>query len=174
MLIVFAYEVEPAERRRFARVYGRDGEWAAFFRADAGYLGTELHRAEEDPSRYLVIDHWASPAAYAAFLERNRDEYDRRSRATGALYRRETFVGRFLPEAPAPGLTLELLPGGYAACRLDPAAPAPSWARGGELCVVTRTAHELSIVCPEEVAPEGSPPSAGGGACGWPARWTSA
>ncbi len=50
-------------------------------------------------------------------------------------------------------LTLDVLPGRYAACRLDSAAPVPSWA-GGDFCAVTRTSHELSIVCPEPV-PDG-------------------
>ena len=95
MVIVFEYEVEPTERDRFEQVYGRDGEWAAFFRGGDGYLGSELYRSEQDPSRYLVIDRWASADAYEAFLEANRAEYDRRSRATEAVYRSESVVGRF-------------------------------------------------------------------------------
>lgn len=47
---VFAYEVDPAGA---AAVDGSDGAWARFFRAGAGYLGTELW---QDGERYLVID----------------------------------------------------------------------------------------------------------------------
>jgi heme-degrading monooxygenase HmoA len=101
VLIVFAYEIEPAGAAEFERVYGRDGEWAQFFRSDPAYLGTELHRSADDPLRYLVLDRWASPEAHAAFLERSREEYERRSRTAEALYRREVPLGRFL--APGEG-----------------------------------------------------------------------
>jgi hypothetical protein len=50
-------------------------------------------------------------------------------------------------------LTLELLAGGYAVCRLDAGSPLPSWAQGGAFVSVTRTDAELSVVCPEEAVP---------------------
>ena len=89
---VFAYEVDATAAQAFEAVYGSDGEWARFFRAGSGYLGTELWRGEE---RYLVIDRWESPAAYEAFLGEHGDEYRRRSAATETLYRSETALGRF-------------------------------------------------------------------------------
>jgi hypothetical protein len=51
-------------------------------------------------------------------------------------------------------LTLRLLSGGYAVCRLPADADAPGWA-GGELVSVTRTADELSVVCREDEVPDG-------------------
>jgi hypothetical protein len=53
-----------------------------------------------------------------------------------------------------PALTLELLPGLLAVCRLSPDAPPPSWAVGA-VTSVTRTPDELSVVCAEEAVPEG-------------------
>ncbi|MGE5232861.1 MAG: ACT domain-containing protein [Acidobacteriota bacterium] len=53
-------------------------------------------------------------------------------------------------------MRLLALPGGYAVCRLDPAAALPAWtamATGDALWSVTRTAAELSIVCAEERVP---------------------
>jgi hypothetical protein len=50
-------------------------------------------------------------------------------------------------------LTLELVPGLYAVCRLDPAAPVPGWAASGRFVSVTRTDAETSIVCPQEAVP---------------------
>ncbi len=50
-------------------------------------------------------------------------------------------------------LTFTLLPGDYAFCRLDPAAPIPTWATDGPFFSVTRTADELSIFCREAGAP---------------------
>jgi hypothetical protein len=49
-------------------------------------------------------------------------------------------------------LTLALLTGGYAVCRLPADAPVPAWA-AGELVSVTRTADELSVVSLEGGVP---------------------
>jgi hypothetical protein len=50
-------------------------------------------------------------------------------------------------------LSLTLLPGRHAVCRLPPDAPLPDWALRGAFTSITRTAEELSLVCPEEVVP---------------------
>jgi len=89
---VFAYSVDPPERSRFERVYGPDGEWAAFFRGAEGYLGTELLGAG---SEYLVIDRWESEPAYDAFLDANAEEYARRNREAAGLWLSERVIGRF-------------------------------------------------------------------------------
>src|SRR5690349_4746468 len=53
---------------------------------------------------------------------------------------------------------LTVLEGGYAVCRLPPDATVPSalLAAGTGFVSITRTADELSIVCPEGVAPSGA------------------
>lgn len=51
-------------------------------------------------------------------------------------------------------LELDLLPSSFAVCRLPAGSPAPGWA-AGELCSVTRTATELSVVCAESLVPDG-------------------
>jgi len=50
-------------------------------------------------------------------------------------------------------LTFRMLSGPYAILRLNPDAPVPGWATKGEFTSVTRTAEELSIVCPLENLP---------------------
>ena len=50
---------------------------------------------------------------------------------------------------------LELLPDTYAVCRLDKNAPVPDWATRGLLSSITRTAEELSVVCPDARGPAG-------------------
>jgi Uncharacterized conserved protein len=50
-------------------------------------------------------------------------------------------------------LKFRWLPGPYAIVRLAPDAPVPDWASQGEFTSVTRTAEELSIVCPSESVP---------------------
>jgi hypothetical protein len=53
-------------------------------------------------------------------------------------------------------MKLLLLPGLFAVCQLDPTASLPAWVIAGSsaLVSVTRTAHELSIVCAQDNAPE--------------------
>ena len=50
-------------------------------------------------------------------------------------------------------LKFRQLPGPYAIVQLAPDAPVPDWAAQGELTSITRTADELSIVCPTENLP---------------------
>ena len=52
-------------------------------------------------------------------------------------------------------LRFTLLPEEFAVCRLDPAAVVPPWAGAGPFCSITRTADELSVVCPESAVPGG-------------------
>jgi len=54
-------------------------------------------------------------------------------------------------------LTLSVLPGKFAICRLGPEAGVPGWASApaaGGFVSITRTDAELSIVCPEPDVPE--------------------
>ncbi len=51
-------------------------------------------------------------------------------------------------------LIVTLLEERLAVCRLDAAAEVPGWATAGSLFSVTRTAHELSVVCPEGFVPD--------------------
>jgi heme-degrading monooxygenase HmoA len=91
--LVFSYEV--ADPTEFERVYGPDGEWAEFFRAGRGFVGTELLRDVEQPTRYLVIDRWESAETYDAFVAANRDEYMRRVDDTAFLHQQELRFGTF-------------------------------------------------------------------------------
>ena len=50
-------------------------------------------------------------------------------------------------------MTLDVLPGVYAICRLSANAPLPSWAAGSPFASITRSASELSIVCGSEQVP---------------------
>jgi hypothetical protein len=52
-------------------------------------------------------------------------------------------------------LKFQRITGSFAVCRLPPQAPLPDWALSGVVTSVTRTAEELSIVCPQENVPEG-------------------
>ena len=51
-------------------------------------------------------------------------------------------------------LSLLLLDGTFAVCRLGPDAPPPPWASAGPFLSVTRTAEGLSVVCLQDAVPE--------------------
>jgi hypothetical protein len=56
-------------------------------------------------------------------------------------------------------LELDVLPGLFSVCRLDPAAelPSASWSsQPADFWWVTRTADELSVICPEDAIPVGA------------------
>ena len=91
--LLFTYDVADGEE--FERVYGPEGEWAAFFRSGRGYVGTELLRDVEVPGRYLVVDRWESRWAYNDFVAANRDEYMRRVDETAFHHERELRLGTF-------------------------------------------------------------------------------
>ena len=52
-------------------------------------------------------------------------------------------------------LTLSVLEGRFAVCRLEPSEGLPEWATRGEIVSVTRALGELSIVCAEQNVPPG-------------------
>jgi heme-degrading monooxygenase HmoA len=93
LALLFSYEAR--DDAEFERAYGPDGEWAAFFRTGAGYVGTELLRDLENPGRYLVVDRWDSSDAYEAFVQTNRDEYMRRVDDSTFYYSSELHLGTF-------------------------------------------------------------------------------
>ena len=92
--LVFSYEV-VRDTTAFERAYGMEGEWADFFRQGRGYIGTELLRDVESPSRYLVIDRWESADAYNAFVAAHREDYLERVDATRFHYDSELRLGTF-------------------------------------------------------------------------------
>ena len=51
-------------------------------------------------------------------------------------------------------LTLSLLPQKYAVCQLHPNGHIPTWALIGDFVSLTRTDHELSVVCMQENVPD--------------------
>ena len=54
-------------------------------------------------------------------------------------------------------ITLMVVDGIFAVCRLESDAPVPSWATAGDFYSITRTADERSVVCRQDAVPEGIP-----------------
>ena len=58
-------------------------------------------------------------------------------------------------QPPRRQLKFRFVPGKFAVCKLAPDAAVPDWSLHGVFTSVTRTAEELSIVCPAEKVPSG-------------------
>lgn len=58
-------------------------------------------------------------------------------------------------------LVIQVLPGEFAIARLAADAPTPAWAESPVLSSVTRTATELSVLCPARQVPAGVKAEAG-------------
>ena len=64
-------------------------------------------------------------------------------------------MGKAIESAPNSSLRLSVLEERLAVCRLDPGSEIPAWATASSFFSLTRTADELSIVCPEHDVPAG-------------------
>jgi heme-degrading monooxygenase HmoA len=92
---VWSFEVVPERQAEFERVYAPDGDWARLFARSPEYLGTELEHDPEQPLRYVTVDRWSSAAAFAAFREQWKAEYEALDRVCAALTTSETSLGAF-------------------------------------------------------------------------------
>jgi quinol monooxygenase YgiN len=72
---IWQFRVASDKADEFREVYGPEGAWAALFRRETGFLGTELLQSATHPNVFLTIDSWDSPEAWAAFLRTWGDDY---------------------------------------------------------------------------------------------------
>ena len=79
----------------FERAYGPSGEWTRLFQHGEGYFGTELLQHSDDTKEYLVLDRWASRAAYEVFRARFSSEYRRLDSRLEGLTEEEMPMGAF-------------------------------------------------------------------------------
>jgi hypothetical protein len=103
----------------------------------------DLARAKFD---FDVVGHYARPDVFRLTVN---------EAATGPV--------AFTPAPAAPGhgsvtppLTLLEVTGRFAVCKLPPGSAVPAWATAGDVFSITRTADELSVVCRQELVPEGA------------------
>ncbi len=93
-VIIYQYDVDPANRERFEQEYGPAGGWASLFSRADGYLGSRLYRdVHEAAPRYLVLDRWDSHAAFREFMRQRGVDYRARNATTRGLYLNERHVG---------------------------------------------------------------------------------
>jgi heme-degrading monooxygenase HmoA len=94
-LVIWEFQVKAGREAEFEHIYGPDGDWAALFKREPGYLGTDLLIDARDSCGYMTIDRWVSPAAYEAFKREWFAEYDALDAACDGLTDGETLIGRF-------------------------------------------------------------------------------
>ena len=81
--------------------------------------------------------------------------FRRHTRTDGARIMSLDLSGGAQATPQEPTLTLTLLEERLAVCRLEAETEVPEWATAAPLFSVTRTADELSVVCSEELVPDG-------------------
>ena len=94
-VVIWEYDVHEGSQAAFEALYGSDGEWVALFREYDGYAGTQLLRAIGHPNRFMTIDHWSSPEAYAAFLTASKPRYEQIDARGDALTIAERRIGAY-------------------------------------------------------------------------------
>src|SRR5215211_764825 len=94
---VVLWRFRPLKDREseFERAYSPSGEWSRLFRRGEGYIGTELLQGSDDPREHLVLDRWASRAAYEAFRARFGSDYRRLDSRLEGLTEEEAPIGTF-------------------------------------------------------------------------------
>src|SRR5262249_27741931 len=95
VVIVWEFRVVPGSEAPFEAAYGPRGDWAELFGRAEGYLGTELLRDAALPGRYLTLDRWATPDAFARFRAVHGEAYAALDARCEAWTQSETRLGAF-------------------------------------------------------------------------------
>jgi heme-degrading monooxygenase HmoA len=93
--VVWEFIVREKDIAEFDKVYSSTGPWVALFRGSPGYLGSELLRDAQNPSRYLTIDRWDKAASHDLMRERFAQEYETLDRICEGLTESERQIGVF-------------------------------------------------------------------------------
>ncbi len=94
-IAAWEFVCKPQHQSRFLQAYGADGDWVRLFRQHPGFLRTECMQDAENPYRYIVLDYWATPAAYDDFRKTFRQAYLELDARCETLTEVETCIGRF-------------------------------------------------------------------------------
>ncbi len=74
-VVAWSYRVVPGRELEFQALYAADGDWSRLFARAPAYLGTQLLRDVDEPSRYVTLDRWRARDDYEAFLHAMREDY---------------------------------------------------------------------------------------------------
>lgn len=92
---VWSYAVRPGREEEFERAYGPAGPWAALFREESGYEGTELLRDASGSGRYATIDRWRSQEDWQRMRREHAEKFEAIDRECARLTLEENELGRF-------------------------------------------------------------------------------
>jgi heme-degrading monooxygenase HmoA len=93
---IWELQAKPGSEAEFERVFGPGGEWENLFKKTKAFLGTEIFRDMENPSRYMLVDRFSSQAAFQQFLEKFRAQYDELDKMYEPLCASDIRVGSFV------------------------------------------------------------------------------
>jgi heme-degrading monooxygenase HmoA len=92
---IWQFRVDSEQADEFGAIYGPSGAWAALFRREIGFHGTQLLQSVTDSSVYITMDTWESAEAWAAFLRAWGDDYAALDRRCTTLFTEENEIGSF-------------------------------------------------------------------------------
>lgn len=93
--VIWKYKIIPDYLEKFEYEYGPHGKWKKLFENSIDYMGSFLHRDNEEANVYLVIDIWKSKETYTEFIEKNIEDYQKTSLEFEYLYESEERIGIF-------------------------------------------------------------------------------
>jgi quinol monooxygenase YgiN len=94
-VIIWQFQARADRLSEFEKFYGSNGIWAELFQKAEGFLGTELVRHHESPTRFLTIDRWASRQAYEDFQATWNDAYRELDAQCDDLTEKERLLGKY-------------------------------------------------------------------------------
>jgi heme-degrading monooxygenase HmoA len=94
-LVIWEFRVRTGREQKFEQVYGCNGDWAQLFRKSEDYIGTELTRDLQRPSRYITLDYWTTSEAYKKFRSQHEQAYASLDAACEELTEHEAAIGEF-------------------------------------------------------------------------------
>jgi len=94
-VIIWQYQAKADRVSEFEKIHASDGAWAELFQKAEGFLGTELVRHHENPTRFLTIDRWTSRQAHEAFLTEWKQAYQALDAQCEGLTEKERLLGGY-------------------------------------------------------------------------------
>lgn len=93
--IVWKYKIKPNTKDIFEFEYGATGSWNSLFSTSENYKNSYLHKSEDEPDTYFLIDTWTDKTTYENFIKENNVAYQNLSTQFGYLYFTEEKIGAF-------------------------------------------------------------------------------
>ncbi len=97
-MVVWEYEVKTGCESNFMAAYGPDGLWASLFSRSMDFLGVELVRSVQHPSRFFTFDHWASATGFRDFCMAHAAAYEELDTKLAGWTEWERRIGAFPSE----------------------------------------------------------------------------